>query len=113
MKTIAGPCAAEPGMPPPLNLAKAFLGSKSRGVIVWMIADIFAECQLERWLERRVEADEQRPGGFDALQLGHPEGDGGGVFGRPPPPPQPQQLQSTDAAPRRAGPSKAGRRAAV
>src|SRR6185312_2849672 len=75
VETIAGPGAAEPGVPAPLDVAEAFLGGESGLIILRMLADVFAESQLVSWCERRIEADKQRLVGIDGLQLVHPVGD--------------------------------------
>ena len=45
VKAVSGPGAAEPGVTPALNLGQLLLGGESRGVILRMIAGIFAERQ--------------------------------------------------------------------
>ena len=58
------------------------LGGKGSGVILRMIAHIFAERQRRIGFERRVEADEQRLALVDALKPVHPVGHRDVVFGR-------------------------------
>ena len=97
MEAISGPRAAEPGMAPPLDLAKAFLGGKGLGVVLRMFAPVLAEGQRRIGREWRIEADEQRLVVGNALQPVHPVGHGDVVFG-------PALALPAQKIPRRPGP---------
>src|ERR1700746_588599 len=76
MKTISGPGAAKPGVTASLDVGELLLRRKRRAVILWVLAHEFAECLVFRRRKRRIEADEERLAGVDALQIVHPVGDG-------------------------------------
>ena len=63
VKAVAGPGAAEPGVPPALDFVEALLRRKGRRVVLRMLAEVAAEGERGLRLEGRIEADEQRPVG--------------------------------------------------
>ena len=66
-----------------LNFGQALLSGKGGGVILRMLAQVFAEGQRGIGRDRRIEADEQRLVVIDALQRVHPVGHGDVVIDAP------------------------------